>query len=206
MHAIFTWNAHHKHQVIGVFKTGYILIILALVLMAYFLAHDQYIVGMYVLGINAGQVALLLFCTTLIPGILRRFSIRGSFVSLLMLYRRHLGITTFAFTFFHYAAIRLFPMLFAGDPFILIPPLFEAFGVVSLFTMSILFFTSNHWSVRTFGKWWSRIHMLIYATAWGVFFHVFLQEVSLWTILIGFFAVGETISLIYSYTRKHHKI
>lgn len=200
---LFNWNVRNKNIVIDVFKIGYFLIIITLVFTAYFLARHERIIGVYAMGELSGKIAISLFCLTIMPGILKRFAVRNVVISLIMLYRRHLGISTFAFAFYHYAAIRLFPMLFGGDPFILWAPLFEVFGVISLYTMSLLFFTSNAWSVQKFGKWWGRIHSLIYCIAWTIFGHVFLQEVSSWTILIGVFATLETVSLIYFYSRKN---
>ncbi len=201
LQALFTWNVHNKNIVIDVFKIGYSLLVIALIATAYYLSRELRVIGIYTIGELAGKISLALFCITIAPGIFRRFSIRSSLISLIMLYRRHLGISTFAFAFYHYAAIRLFPILFAGDPIMSIP-LFEVFGVLSLYAMSLLFFTSNGWSVQHLGKWWGRIHMLIYIIAWGIFSHVILQGISFWSLLIGMFASLETLSLVYSYTIK----
>ncbi len=199
----FNWNVRNKNIVIDVFKIGYLLITTVLVLTAYLLSRHERIIGIYAMGELSGKIAISFFCLTILPGILRRFSFRNVTISLIMLYRRHLGISTFAFAFYHYAAIRLFPILFGGDPFIVWLPIFEVFGVFSLYTMALLFFTSNVWSIQKLGKWWGRIHALIYCIAWTIFGHVFLQEISFWTILIGSCAILETISLIYFYSQKN---
>ncbi|CAN5122923.1 hypothetical protein BH09PAT2_BH09PAT2_04260 [soil metagenome] len=204
IHSLFKWNVQNKHIIIGIFKFCYFIACIGLLIVAYFVAQKEYIIGIYSTALMAAQIAIVFFCISITPGILRRFSIRGSLISFLMLYRRQLGISTFIFAFYHYAAINLFPILFAGQPFVLFLPLFELFGIFSLFAMSLLFFTSNNWSVKKFGRWWSRIHTLIYLIAWTIFLHVFLQGISFWSLLIGSFAILETISLVYFYTRKHH--
>lgn len=204
MDSLFQWNVRNKNMVIDVFKIGYFLILVLLIITAYLISQNQRIIGIYTVGELSGKIALVLFCITITPGILRRFSIRGTAVSLLMLYRRHLGISTFVFAFYHYASISLFSVLFRGS-FVLVPSLFEGFGVVSLYTMSVLFFSSNSWSVQNLGKWWGRLHALIYIIAWTIFLHVFLQGISRWSLLMGGFAIVETLSLVYYYFVKSTK-
>lgn len=197
--SFFLWCVKHKRQVIGVFKVFYLFLLIALCIVAYLLTKDMSLGLIYELGILAGKISILVFCLTITPGILRRFDMRGPIPSVLMLFRRHLGITTFALGFYHYSSIILFPQIFAGLPVQIPPPIFQFVGTLSLYTMAILFFTSNDWSVRTLGVWWGRIHNLIYLIAWGLFFHIVLQEVSLLSALIGGYACLETVSLIYYY-------
>jgi len=156
------------------------------------------IAAIYDLGKTAGELALGFFCLTLIPGIFRRFKWRSAFVQILMLFRRQLGISTFLLGFLHYGALRLFPILFAGVPLNTNPPVFEIFGMLTLYPMTLLFLTSNDLSVRRLGQWWKVLHSLSYILVWTLFFHTALQSKMTWMSIIGIVALLELASLIYS--------
>ncbi|MEO6508575.1 MAG: ferric reductase-like transmembrane domain-containing protein [Patescibacteria group bacterium] len=148
-----------------------------------------------------GQVALIFFCITLTSGILRRFNILNKISAGILLVRRHLGITTFLFAFGHYFFMRGIFNLMDPSRFLRLPSLFEMFGMGALFLMSFMFFTSNDISVRKLGKNWNRLHKVVYLIVWLVFFHTILQEVSIYSILIGIYAILEIISHIVNYFR-----
>ena len=149
------------------------------------------------MGKIAGDSALVFFCLTLIPGIARRFKIRLVLFQILMLFRRQLGISTFLLGFLHYGILQLFPILFAGVPLNTSPSVFEIFGVLTLYPMTLLFLTSNDLSVRKLGKWWKVLHSLSYILVWTLFFHVALNERELLAVVIGIFVLLETGSLVY---------
>jgi len=151
----------------------------------------------YEWGTTSGSIALVYFCLSLTPGIARRLGIRFRIFQILMLFRRHIGISAFVFGFFHYLAVRMLPILLSGVPLNLNPPLFEVFGFLSLYPMILMFLTSNDYSVKKMGVWWKRLHSLSYVLVWTLFFHVALQGGETWKYLIGIFAVLETGSLAY---------
>jgi DMSO/TMAO reductase YedYZ heme-binding membrane subunit len=65
-----------------------------------------------------------------------------------------------------------------------------------------MFLTSNNLSVKRLGKWWKRLHRVVYIVVWLLVLHTGLQRISVWTYFIGVFAVLEIGSLIYNYLKK----
>ena len=156
----------------------------------------------YETGEISGQIAAALFCLSILPGISRRLKFKAPMVTLLMIIRRQLGIAMFSVAFLHYSSIRLFPIIFAGVPMNLSPPVFEIFGVLTLFPLFFLFITSNNFAVKSLKSWWGRVHKIVYISIWALFLHIALQEFGIWTIVIGTFALMETLSLFYYYAQK----
>lgn len=149
----------------------------------------------------AGQLAVVAFVLSITPGIARRFGIRTTATTILMLFRRQTGILVFLLALMHYIIIFLAPTIRAGEA-PTEPPIYQLMGVLALYPMALLFVTSNDWAVRKLGKWWQRIHRLVYIIAWAIFLHVALVEINIWAVLIGIFAVLETVSLIYSWQNR----
>ncbi len=199
----FRQGIHHKQDLIRGFYMLYAFIAGLLVLFAYWTTQNINRAAMYEVGTTSGQLALVIFCVVITPGILRRFGIRNMMTSFLMVIRRHLGITMFSLAFLHYASIRLFPIIFGGVPPVIPPPLFEFMGVAALYALSPIFVTSNDISVRKLGAWWRRIHSMVYFIVWLIFAHVALQRISIWTVTIGIFAVLEVVSLIKAAVEGH---
>jgi len=175
---------------------------LTVLIFAIWTAKGINVVFIYEIGILSGQIAVILFCLTILPGISRRLRFKASMVTLLMIIRRQLGIAMFSVAFLHYSSIRLFPILFAGVSMNLNPPLFEIFGVLTLFPLFFLLITSNNFAVKSLKSWWGRVHKIVYISIWALFLHIALQEFGIWTIVIGTFALMETLSLFYYYAQK----
>lgn len=157
----------------------------------------------YEVSLVSGQVALVLFWISLIPGIARRLHIRTVCTAFLMTIRRQIGIVMFLLSIVHYSGIRLFPVLFGGVPLHLPPPPFELMGVAALYILFALYITSNDWSVHILGAWWRRIHAMSYFAVWILFLHVAMQRVSIWSIGTGMIAALEIGSLVYIARATH---
>jgi len=194
--------AKHKKVIIFTLYGQYIYLFGLTIYAAYLTYHQIDRAVVYEWGKASGDIALIYFCLSILPGIARRFGIRTQITQILMLFRRQIGISVFLFGFFHYSAIRLFPILFAGVPLNLHPPLFEVFGFLSLYPMTLLFLTSNDVSVRTMKTWWRRVHSLVYILTWTIFLHVVLQSGGVMAWVIGAFAFLEAGSLVYPRLRK----
>lgn len=140
-----------------------------------------------------GKTAIILYILTTIPGIFRRFGTFYKPVSILMIFRRWIGIMMFLFVLIH-GTIKLtvfFPPFF-----------FEYFGILAFFLLCTLFVTSNDWSVNRMGIWWHRIHNLTYSIIGFIFLHVALQRISIWSFLIGLDAIAVAASFIASRRRS----
>jgi sulfoxide reductase heme-binding subunit YedZ len=97
----------------------------------------------------------------------------------------------------HYHLVNL-PKIAGIEPFTLSFPLFQSVGFFALVLLSFLFITSNNFSVKKLGKWWKRIHRLIYVILLLVLIHTALQRVSIYSVLAAFFVSLEIASLIYN--------
>lgn len=194
----FRQGIHHKQDVVFGFRLLYGIIAALLVVFAYwtFLGVNRSII--YSLGTLAGQLAVVMFCISILPGILRRFGNRGMMIAFLTSIRRQVGVSMFLLSFLHYAALRLWPLLFGGVSLMVPPPTFELLGVAALYALAPLYLTSNDFSVKKLGVWWRRIHSMVYFVVWLIFGHVALQEFGVWTMLIGIFALLEIGSLFYA--------
>lgn len=191
----FTQN---KGKIINVFKIFYFLLVVVMVVggSAIYYKNESHLF-FYNLGLYSGRATLVVFVITLLPGIARRFNIRTSLTTILMLFRRYLGISVYLLALLHAVLVRLVSRL-TGEISASVPyPLFELLGIAALNLLFVMFLTSNDLSVARLGLWWKRIHSLTYVIAWLVFGHVALQNpTSIWSILIGVTAVLEIFSLI----------
>lgn len=129
------------------------------------------------LGRTMGEYALYLLWVTLIPGILKRFRVKGLLLDIqiiLMGVRRQLGILVFLCASAHFTWQRLFLYLDQGIPGLSMIPTFELLGMLALFLLSFLYLTSNDFSVKRLGRNWGRIHALVYIIIWIIALHVIL--------------------------------
>lgn len=199
MKSVFLYTARNKPEIITVFRFLYSFIFILWVTGFFLSSLESYFLILYNVALWAGRTAMVLFCITITPGILKRFGITWNIRTIIMLIRRQFGVLTFSLAFLHFSLLRLFPFI-NGDYILKFPLLnFELFGLLSIFFMSFLFITSNDFSVRKMGKWWTILHNLIYIIAWTIAFHVALIRISEYSYIIIAFAVIETISLIYFY-------
>lgn len=144
-----------------------------------------------------GRISLVLYIVTMIPGMVRRFGKFYKPVSILMIFRRYIGITTFMFAFLHYSIERLFWSI-KGDMSYVPLAGFQLFGFAAFVILLSFFLTSNDISVKKLGIWWHRVHNLTYIVVWLIFLHVAIQRWSTWTVLIGVASVLQIASHIYA--------
>jgi sulfoxide reductase heme-binding subunit YedZ len=154
-------------------------------------------------GKNMGTLSLILFIITLIPSMIRRFSLAKEF-SLLIKFtlpvRRQFGILMFMTAFTHYLAMKVIPVLqFKLPPSL---PIYQAFGLAAIILSLPLFITSNNWATRKLKSNWKKLHRLTYVIGWLIFGHVFLislnseEGLSIQALVIGIVMVLEIASLI----------
>ncbi|MBT4123859.1 MAG: hypothetical protein HN981_00530 [Candidatus Pacebacteria bacterium] len=150
------------------------------------------------LGEKAASISLISFWLTLIPGILKRLQISKIFVpirTILMIFRKEIGISTYVLALLHYGWSRILPILaIKGD--LLSFNLFEVFGLISFILMTPLFLTSNNWSMHNLGKTWKKLHKLSYFIVWVLFLHVIIREIDIKAVITLFIASLEIVSLI----------
>ena len=89
------------------------------------------------------------------------------------LFRRELGILMGMLALMHYATflIKNFDYL---DVLSKDPPLWLPIGFWAFILTFLLLITSNNWAVKKLGRWWKRIHRLVYVILILVVVHVVL--------------------------------
>ena len=155
----------------------------------------------YSLALILWKIAVINFSVVLIPGIFKRFRLRHKTVSLLMIFRRYIGISMFLFALIHASFIRLIPVISRME-FVFLRPAFELAGLSALFLLFLLFTTSNYLSQRILKIWWYRLHKLIYLIMWLILFHLGLQRISIWTLISAITVFVMIASFIYQYLSR----
>lgn len=153
------------------------------------------------LGKTLGQGAVLLYILTLIPGIFRRFRLQHEIVQILMIFRRYIGILMYLFVFAHMWFLYWVDVVATGVMQIP-PPNYIAMGSFAHIILLFLVLTSNDYSTKKFGMWWHRIHNLTYIAVGLIFLHVYLQEISIWSVLMGLTTLLVISSHIYAKVKR----
>lgn len=190
------WLIEHKTSIIR-FWYGALIAWFLFFLLSTQLSSVQFWVW---IGKKVGTVALITFWIVLIPGMMKRFQITGWLLpvrTVLMLYRRQIGVTVYVLATTHYWWSRMLPLLSVGADIFTFRT-FEIMGVTAITLLTPLFLTSNDWSLKHLGKWWNRIHSLVYIVIWILFLHVALQDLSWKAFVTLIVAAFELFSLIWA--------
>ncbi len=201
---VFLFLTKRTVTVILLFKIVYGLLCIFLFLAsvsAYY--HNQWFITVYKLARQSGEVALVLYILTCLPGLGRRLGVRHKLLALLMIFRRQIGILMYMFVLIHSVILRFIPVISDGLP-LLPDSWFEIFGSIASGMLFLLFVTSNDVSVKRLGPWWHKIHQLTYITMFFILLHVAFQEISLWTILAGLLVAAQVVSYGVSRMRKRN--
>lgn len=196
---IYIAIAKKSPLLISLFWLVYLSIALVFFLGAFVVfTNSPFYLFFYAIGKKFGQLALLGLGAIVLPGILGRFGIEIRLTRIITLFRRQIGITVFLLAFTHYHLVRAFDLYLSGAVFNLSGSLYETMGFYALMLMFFLFLTSNNFSVKHMGRWWKRLHRLVYVILWLLVLHIGLYKLNQWTLFILFFAVLEVVSLIYA--------
>ena len=191
--------ARNKSTVLLITNVLYIALIGIIIATTYSIYNDQEFYNFFAKNRAwFGRIGLLVLLIVITPGILGRFNIQIKVTRIITLYRRRLGILVFLLGFTHAHIVSL-PKVAGTEPNIL--PLFQRIGITALMILFVMFLTSNNFSVRKLGKWWKRIHRLIYVVVLLILIHTLMQRVSIWSVLAGIFFVLEISSLAYAFIK-----
>jgi len=127
----------------------------------------------YSLGKFYGSLAVVFFIITQIPGLIRRFGLKGGFRDLYKILfpsRAQQGILMFMFGFTHYTTVFLRPVIQIGQP--PAPTIWSLSGMLALMITFVLFLTSNIQSKKLLKKWWGRIHKTVFVLSWAIAIHL----------------------------------
>lgn len=147
-----------------------------------------------------GQLSLLTYISTLLPGIAKRFNISFTPFNVLFLYRRHTGITMYLFALTH---MVLSGVLFSTMPFVI-------FSQMAMIILFFLFITSNNYSLSKLSHHWYLLQKLTYVVMFLIFLHVALIDFGTLSLLLLLTIILEIISFIYHHyfiiTKDHNLI
>jgi sulfoxide reductase heme-binding subunit YedZ len=199
---IFAWSVAHRTFLIRLLYAYSVVAVLLTIVAAYFtyIGHSLSLF-FYELSKTAGTVGIGWYTATLLPGIFRRMRLKFKLVSILMIYRRYIGIAMFCTIVYHYSILRGVHILASGK--IEAVALAEVFGMGAFFIFLFMAVTSNDASVKKLGIWWSKIHSLTHLALWLVFFHVASQGFSMTTVFLGILGIIQIFSFIYIYRKVH---
>ncbi len=203
MDALYLWIIKRRNPLVRV-----LVIFNCLLAVLWYLAFQAIVMGVgsptwfYANAAAIGHTALVTYVLTTIPGIARRFGKFYKPVSVIMIFRRYIGIATFMLVLIH-ASIERFFWVLKGQMGLIPAETFQLAGFFGLIILLCLFLTSNDWSVKRLGAWWERIHALTYVAVWLIFVHVALQRLSIWSVLVCVTAVAQVASHLYAYRKTH---
>jgi DMSO/TMAO reductase YedYZ heme-binding membrane subunit len=188
-----------------IFKNLCVVIIFSVL---YFLVYGIFVSGWDAMqfrdvGKKLGVIASFFFCLTIAPGIIRRSNVNflGEIPSHLLFARAQLGLTMFFTALGHYLFVAIIPFVrFGIEPNI---RAYYIFGMLALFLSSWLAITSNQFSKKLLKQKWKTLHSLVYIIVWLIFLHTALIQINPISVLLGIFAVAETLSLIYDRSKKN---
>jgi len=202
----FTWSIKYKSLIYWLFRLGYlgVLGVYILAVNAAFNKNSDFFTFYYAIGLGYGKFAIVLLGAIILPGILGRLGVNWPATRALTFFRRQIGIMVFLLVAGHYGILKILPIISGLVDFSPFAP-FELFGLAAYSIFFIMYLTSNNLSMKKLGKWWKRIHRLIYLALWLIVFHTGLQSVSVWSVLIFAFALLELLSLFYAWNKAQSK-
>lgn len=193
--------ATHRQQIYDIFHIGEIsFAVMATLAVVIAVLRPEYQLPLFLIGPKLGELAAIMLCITLLPGILGRLALFPIPRATLMMYRRHLGITTYMLAVAHSTYTYWLPSFTYG-----FSPLrsFQVFGILALLMGLPLFLTSNDYSVRVMQKLWHTVHKLVYCMLLFAMCHTLLIEIGGMSVLLAGFALLELVSFLVQYIRAH---
>jgi DMSO/TMAO reductase YedYZ heme-binding membrane subunit len=190
----YAWVIKKRNPIVNCFKVFFILLTLFLCVGSWAIYSNTNFSFYYEIGKKCGDIAILLFILSSIPGIVRRFGKFNKLISILMIFRRYIGITTYLFVLIHLSFVRVVPWI--SGLILPIPEVYVLIGMLANMMLFLLFVTSNDLSVKKLGHVWHVIHNWMYVIVWIIFLHVALQRISIWTVLIGSTAIAQVCSFL----------
>lgn len=152
-------------------------------------------------GRKFGQLAVIFYLLSLVPGMLKRYQILPITRAGFMLLRRELGISMFIIAFVHQTLVRIYPIIIEGGGVFFPAPGYVYWGIASLALLFPLWLTSNDYSVRKMGQSWHTIHAFTYVALLTIFLHVALVGNRTMAIFMGLGILAELGSWIIYWTR-----
>lgn len=159
------------------------------------------------LGKWAATTSIISFWLSLTPGIMKRLGVNKPPIvlfsrTILMLFRREIGVNMYVFASIHFGWSRILPVLAVGGSLLDVSP-FEIMGFLSFALLTPLFLTSNDYSQKKlFKKSWPTLHKLARIIIWTLFIHIALNEAGIKAFITFIIAILVITSLIIDRKKK----
>ncbi|MBP7740945.1 ferric reductase-like transmembrane domain-containing protein [Candidatus Woesebacteria bacterium] len=124
------------------------------------------------LASSIGTISLILFLTTLMPGIFYRFKIFPLFGASLKLFRRQIGVLMFISALIHSFYLITVPAIMTSQFTLEFLTSREILGSLSLMILFPVWLTSNNFSKAKLGRFWKIVQRLTYLALAVIYFHV----------------------------------
>lgn len=147
------------------------------------------------IGEKFGVVAFGLFVLALLPGILQRFDVFPVIRTMLMTFRRHLGVSMFLSSVVHFGFVTSIPMIVSNNFSVQLFSTREMLGFIAYVFLVPLWITSNDYSVKKMGKYWKWLHRLVYIALLFIFLHVAIVQ-SKFAVVAGLMIALEIMSWV----------
>lgn len=181
----------------------YIVLIMMLLLgLPLYILFPQHISLFLEVGKKSATLSLLFYGLSLLPGMLRRFTILPTTRIMSMMFRRQTGILMFFFMAIHSGYSQVFPMLSSGLSPLLGINIRILLGFIAGLVLIPLWMTANDYSIKKLGRTWHTLHLLTYIALFGIFGHILLLSSALGqkAIIVGI-VILEVISWMYYWIR-----
>jgi len=193
---LYLFLAKHQKIVKKVFFIGYIAMVATYIAGLWIYPNYPNLRPMFSeIGSKFGEISIVLLLASMTPGILKRLGIFRQIESLLLIFRRQIGITAFFTAMLHSGFSSLIGLVSTGKS--IVPSLFvynqTGFAAISIFFL--LWVISNNFSMKMLGGVWKLLQRLTYVAALAIMFHVFDAQSS-WWMVVGIYLILEAVSWI----------
>jgi DMSO/TMAO reductase YedYZ heme-binding membrane subunit len=203
---VHKWFVLHRLAILNLFKAMQWSMVIATVGSFVLLRMDmQWWLVLEEFARKAGTISALLYFSTLVPGMMKRFNVLPLVRTTWMLFRRQFGVLMFLTAIFHESTMATFPMVIGSGKIDL--SLFtkhEVYGLVALCALFPMWLTSNELSVRKLGKWWNWLHRLTYIALCFIYLHVATVSEKLKWLFVTVMVI-EVLSWLYYFVQINRK-
>lgn len=200
---LYLFLAKHQKVVKKIFFVGYVLMVLTYIAGLWIYPNYPDLRPMFSeIGSKFGEISIILLLISMTPGILKRMGIFRQIESLLLIFRRQIGVTAFFTAMLHSGFSSLIRQIATGKS--ILPSLFvyNQTGFAALSIFFLLWAISNNFSMRILGNVWKLLQRLTYVAALAIMFHVFDAQSS-WWMVVGVYLVLEAISWVVFLFRQY---
>lgn len=198
MKKLYLILAKNQNLIKKLFQLSYIILIVIFIIGIWGYQNIVDIGPLYrELGEKFGQISVGLLILSLIPGTLKRMNLLGRLESILMLFRRQLGVLAFFTATMHLGYISWIKKIATGQNPFLSAFKYQQTGFAAITIFLLLWINSNNISMKFFGKWWKYFQRLAYLSIIFLILHTFDAGSKIWIVLSGLLTIEAFSWFVY---------